>query len=758
MPHKPRWRSAIVCSIALLFNATPSAHAVILDSWIESFDNRESGIKVTEVESWTVTSGSEDLATIETSVTPSGTGKALVLTGNEDPLTVARTAVYGGQTPTWVRFMIRPGVGGEERLPPTTGIAAVSFDYTGKVLANDGVSWTDTGVSYEPQTWWEVIYKLNFNTHTYDLYLIPEDSADDFSPVKTGLRFVDPSRNSLEVFEIGGAFSKVQEDETYIDEITVTYIDKLEFVTGGQTITQGESSSLITVQLQNSVGEAQKAIFDTFLDLKTSSSNGEFSLSEDTWSPITQILIPKDATSVSFFYRDSTLGKPTITVRASEEQGWTEAIQQQNIVYFDPHFEVLATSPQVAGQPFPISIYAKNEQGEIDTEYTGTVGLSVTYIDPTGSIHDITPSEGVGFSGGLLQTNVTYDDAGSIRINVMDLADTSRIGASGVVQVKPAGFSVVADSKQTVDMPFNLTVSAINAKGAPTPGYSGTVTLGLETVDPNASGTLSTTSVSLNGGPKTIETSFNAWGSIYINAEAADNTSLIGKSNILTFHPYQLKMEITAPPSPRDFFYIQEPIQVKLSAISFTGGTIPNYAGTVTFNSAAVLDLPDEMTFQNGQSLSLQAVGKLPGTYSLSARDIASGVSTENYLVHIKEAILKVISTVGAVGSSVEVPIYLVDEEGEIIDAESSTELSFLFDEENDNNSLNSSSYNYPIQLINGRATLLLTNTEAENITITPSFPFALKVESGTVRFGRYATKGVGVLLWRELRPEPLDE
>ncbi len=758
MPKILRTTLLSLLGIALSFYATPITPAAVLEPWLEDFDSRSTGMQVTDIEpAWSVTGGNAADATVQTSVTSSGTGKALVLTGTEDPLTVARTAVYGGQTPTWVRFMIRPGVGGEQRMPPTTGIAAVSFDYTGKILANDGATWIETGKTYDPQSWWEVIYKLNFNSHTYDLFLVPEGSADDFTPVKTGLKFVDPSKNSLEIFEVGGAFSNAQEDETYIDIVTVTYVEGLGFATAAQTITQGEVSTLMSVQLQNSVGEAQKAIFDTFLDLKTASSGGEFSLTEEPWTPITQVLIPKDATSVSFFYKDSVLGKPVITVEESVDQGWTEAIQQQNIVYYDPHFEVLATSPQVSGTSFPVSIYAKNEQGEVDTEYTGSIGLSLTYIDPAGGSYNITPTESSGFSGGVLQLDVAYDDAGSIQINVLDLADTSRVGTSGIIEVRPAGFQVQAANYQVVDKPFSLTVSAVNSKGAPTPNYSGTVTLGIESLDANSSGSLGTASVTLNGGPQTIETTFNAWGSIYINAEGGESSGLIGKSEVLTFHPHTLSLVVTEPPAPRDFFYIQEPINLALSALSYTGSTISNYAGTVTFNSAAVLGLPPEVTFQNGQTLSLQAVGQLPGTYSLSAQDTASGVGSEDYLVHIKEAILKVASTVGAVGGSVEVPIYLVDEEGEIIDAESNTILSFLFDEENPNNSMNSSSYNYPIQLINGRATLLVTNTEAETITITPSFPFALKVESGTVRFGRYATKGVGVLLWRELRPEPTD-
>ena len=62
-----------------------------------------------------MTQGLDSSALIQAGVTPHGTGKALQLVASATPVTVTRPATYGGLKPTWVRFRIRPGGGGEPR-------------------------------------------------------------------------------------------------------------------------------------------------------------------------------------------------------------------------------------------------------------------------------------------------------------------------------------------------------------------------------------------------------------------------------------------------------------------------------------------------------------------------------------------------------------------------------------------------------------------------------------------------------------------
>ena len=360
----PRWHRpfSIFLSIAASILITVlTADALVLDSFIEDFESRTAGSSINGVEFWAVNTGSISNAMVQTSVTPGGTGKALEVTGDEDLVSLSRTASYGGATPTWVRFLIRPGIGGERRDTPSTGIAAVSFDYTGTVLAADGTSWVETGKTYTPGAWWEVIYKLNFNSHTYDLYMRPVNTSNlDFTPVKSDLRFIDPGRNSLESFTVEGAYSTTMSDDTFVDELTVTYIDRIELVTAAQTLIEDKASEVYTLQLQNSLGEPQRAPYDVTLELSSTSSDGEFSLKAQPWTPVTQTIIPKDSSSATFYYRDSRVGKPTLSINEFPDQGWTDALQQQNVIEAFDHFDVTVFSPQIAGVPFNVTLSARD--------------------------------------------------------------------------------------------------------------------------------------------------------------------------------------------------------------------------------------------------------------------------------------------------------------------------------------------------------------------------------------------------------------
>ncbi len=161
----------ILLALFLVFSSI--AHSAIIDTYIEDFDARQDDATIDEVDSWNVDQGETQNAKTQDATTQSGGGKALELIGAETAVNVSRSASYGDISPCWIEFIAKPGIGAHARGVPSGKIAAVCFDYTGKIYASNGSSWRDSGETFEAGNWYRVILKLNFSTHEYDIYIEP---------------------------------------------------------------------------------------------------------------------------------------------------------------------------------------------------------------------------------------------------------------------------------------------------------------------------------------------------------------------------------------------------------------------------------------------------------------------------------------------------------------------------------------------------------------------------------------------------------
>lgn len=746
-------------AIGLMGGFTTSAQAVVLDSFVEDFEGRTADATIHDAEFWKVTAGSTLDALVQSSVTPRGSGKALKLAGASTPVSVARSTTYGGMSPTWVRMLIRPGVGSEQRAAPTSGIAAVTFDASGKILSADGTRWVDTGLTFTTDAWWEVIYKLNFTSRTYDLYATPlNTSGTTFTPVKTGLNFIDSSNTALHSIQFQGAYSPSQPDDAYVDDLTITYIERIAFVSPAQTLVQDQPSGPIMVQLQSNLRDPQRAVEDILLEFKSTSPGGRFSLEREPWRDITQRLLVKDTTSVTVYYKDSRVGQPILSVKEFPDRGWLEGLQQQKVLSKVAHFEVLASSPQTAGAAFPVTIEARNAEGAVDETYAGTVALRAIYVSPASGTKPLVPTQASGFQKGRVELSAAYSDAGAILITVADTSDETKTGSSGQLLVVPARLVLEAEARQIVNQPFGLTVKALGADGSLTPNYQGPVTLGLQAVTPMTTKSLLSPptigAASFQGGAALIEARYPSWGTILVTAADTAFPTVVGRSTPLTFHPKEVRLTVVPPPAPRDFFYTQESFKVDVSGVDAEGKPIPDYLGTVALSASSALGVPETYTFTADDHgvHQFSASAAAPGAYQLQAQESAAGLVSATASVTVKQALLKVVSGVAPVGSTAAVTILLVDDQGKVIESESTATITVKLVEENPNESVSASALTQVATFSQGKATVLLSDTEEETVTLTPSSPLGLKAQSGTVRFGRFATKGVGILLWHEIR------
>ncbi|MDD2702833.1 MAG: hypothetical protein PHC33_02335 [Candidatus Omnitrophica bacterium] len=734
------------------------ASASVTDSYVENFDGRSDGAGIEGYDYWEVMQGNSGNALVKSGNTVSGSGKALVLNNAVVPAVVRRPRIYPGLTPTWVSFRVMVPTAAQTPAFPSGGIAAVCLNYNGRVLASDAQSWLDTGQTYKTGIWYDVVMKLDFENHTYDLYfndaLIPNPL---FIPVKSGLGFIDASINSLNALSFYGVYSSSREGSVYIDNVSVIFIDRLQIITAPNKMRAGDVSGPITVHLQDVLSEPQAAPADISLELRTSSSAGRFSASPVLWQDIESVIIPKDAQSAVFYYKDGIPGKPLITVSEYPDRGYTDASQSQEITSTVSYFDVAVMPSQTAGASFGITITAKDAQGNTDEDFSGSVNLTADYISPASGSCALVPESVSGFKYGVLETVVSYADCGIITITASDAENPLKSGASTQVMFLPASFSLSAEnSKQVVSRPFTMNVTALNAAGAAAANYNGNVKLVPVAVSPSAvPGAAFTPSViagtGFEKGTAAVPVSYNRYGRIKIKAEDASDNTKYGTSADFNFLPGKISLSVVPPSSSRVFFYLGEPAGLSAAVEDYSGNQVVNYSGMVELLSDSNLVLPLNYTFTESDAGKhvFSASSLAAGTYTVTMKCDEAGLTVESGDIEVKNAVIEVIDTTSSVGSG-RVIIQIVDESGNVITGENGLAINVTAAEENDNKSVSLPSG--ALTFTGGRVVLTVSDDEAETVTIIPSSAYKIGIKKGSITFNRTGKNGISTKMWRELK------
>ncbi len=737
-------------------NSSP-AHA-ITDTYQQTFDNMSDGATVDGADFWTVTTDNKDDAMIEGGNTATGTGKALKLVAATGAPEVGRTANYGNLSPTWIEYTVKAGMGAEPRDVPTTGIAGVIFSSTGQIMATDGTSWLSIGKTYTTDTWYRIILKVDFSTHLYDIYC--ENAATPktpFVPDKQNLNFIDPAVSSLSRVGAAGAYNTRTNANSLVDEVVVHYMDKIQFLNSPQTIVKSYPSSQIIAQLQSANSEPQTAWQDLTLELRSSSITGEFSLDKDNWIPIGSVTLPEGSQQISFFYKDTVEGQPSISVNEYPDRGWTDATQEVRVVDEGEFFDIFAASPQVAGKPFMVQITAKNSSGEPDVAYNGTVDVFAMYAVPTTGTKIITPDSASGFVNGVKDIELNYTDAGVIKIGVRDRSESTKLGYSSDVLMLPSKFTIQAGASQVVNKNFPITVVALNAEDNVTKNYQGPAVLNITGVNPvsTSGGALNPSVITAGGfeaGALTMNAVYNRWGTVNIKVQDQAQAEIKGETGNILFAPRSISINIL-PPDGREFFYTGENIQATVTVKGDDGLPIENFQGTLSLTPTKALNgLPAQYVFTDadkGQKVFIMTAGAA-GEYKISVNDTADALSVQSEEFEAKEATIQVSNTSAPVGTTV-VEVQLLDSKGKRIKDNKLT-VTIVYEEENSNGSVFLSELGKPILFRNGVAKIVIGNTEAESVTISAKSKFGLKVINGKVVFGRAGASGVGTLMLRETK------
>lgn len=746
------------CTIVVIFLLIcGTAQATVLETYFQDFSNFADGVTINGKDYWNVFSGSADNAITQSSITPTGTGNSLKLAGALSIPKIERPFSYGGLTPTWVSFKVRPAISAQTPSVPSGGIGAICFDYTGKVLAANGASWADTGATYTFGRWYEVTMRLNFNNHTYDLYLADILAPDtQFTPIKTNLGFIDSTKNSLSDLKFYGSYATSSQSNVYISDVSISYIDRLGIITMPQQLMQGQVSGPITLQLQDSTSSPQTALSNITLELKSTSNKGRFSLSRDPWYDVEQVILSKFSQNATFYYKDTSVGKPVISVKEFPDLGFTDALQQLEILSKVSRFDVEVNSPQVAGQGFKIKLTVRDENGNISELYNGAAKLSVNYVSPLSGASFISPGNISGFVKGSLEMNATYPDCGLVTITVTDSEDSDQIGTSSQILFLPAGFTVSAEGLQTSSKPFTLTITAKNAQGLIAPNYNGAVDLYPVAVTPldiskAILSPLKVTGSNFGNGSALVDTFYNLYGTIKLRAEDSVDATKLGVSEQIEFLPKRITLNIIPAPGGRDFFYINEPIEIVTRVEDEQGNPIPNYPGVVELLSGIGLVLPGPYTFISADAGKHTFVinSTQEGSYTVIARAQQDDLNVESSKISVKNATIQVIDTTSPIGTG-EVILQILDDTGKVITSESNLTIDVQALEDISNSSVSLSSNSVTFK--EGKATIPITDLEAETVTIVPSSAYNINIKKGTITFGRAGKTGINQLMWRELK------
>lgn len=134
-------------------------------------------------------------------------------------------------------------------------------------------------------------------------------------------------------------------------------------------------------------------------------------------------------------------------------------------------FTIDTISDQATGEPFTITIRARDGQNNVKTDFTGTVTIS----DLTGTI---TPTASGAFINGVRQESVRITQTRSN--NTISVSGGGQNGTSAPFNVQAVTidhFDLSAIGNQTAGAPFSVTITAKDASNNTVTNFTGTVTL-----------------------------------------------------------------------------------------------------------------------------------------------------------------------------------------------------------------------------------------------------------------------------------------
>ncbi len=206
------------------------------------------------------------------------------------------------------------------------------------------------------------------------------------------------------------------------------------------------------------------------------------------------------------------------------------------------HFNVTAPASVTNGVPFNVTVTALDASNVIVPGYTGTVHFTSTSAGTLPSDYTFT-----GGDAGSHTFSVTLTTNGAQSITATDTVTASITGtANTTVNAAPqvaTHFSVTAPASVTNGVPFNVTVTALDASNVIVPGYTGTVHF-----TSSSTGTLPSDYTFTGGdaGSHTFSVTLTQNGSQSVTATDTVNASITGTASVAVSCPSAPTAIVTA--------------------------------------------------------------------------------------------------------------------------------------------------------------------------------------------------------------------
>jgi len=206
------------------------------------------------------------------------------------------------------------------------------LEQNGRYYYRDDGSWRSR-TTFDVKSWHRIRFSID-STDNGDL-LVESSGVDGGSssqtygndvtnePIRIGQRYDNCCTG--QAYDQDWDWIFVREHADTEPTVTATFpIDRIVLSTTLSQLFQDYPSYEITLETQDETGTAAEVSADRVIDLTSTSGGGQFSLTNTPFNVITQVTVPSGESSVTFYYKDSSTGTPTITAAENPSLGWTD--------------------------------------------------------------------------------------------------------------------------------------------------------------------------------------------------------------------------------------------------------------------------------------------------------------------------------------------------------------------------------------------------------------------------------------------------
>jgi alpha-tubulin suppressor-like RCC1 family protein len=602
---------------------------------------------------------------------------------NDTTISLASTAASGAFTPGAItiaagsseaRFTYRDTVVGAPTLTaadPTNVLTSATQPITIQVGAPSKLVWTpqETSISATDRAEMKITLQNEFGTpapSTTDTVIsLASDqtsgsfyeTSDSDSPI-TAITIpagqtqatVHYNQTNVGVGILSAAAAALEKGEA---EVTVYGGDiaSIRFTNSPQTIAAGQISQQLTVQTFDANGNVAVVGGSLRLVLSSTAGTGEFASDSNFTQPITYVDITDGQSQASLYYRDRSIGQPTLTASAdtlSASQAITVVAGTPASVNFTANTYLL----ERGGTTDAITFELRNQYGVvIPADIATTINLSTAAStgeyahSPSGPWY---PTFAAVVAAGQSSNTVYYRDNTTIGDTIITATGTDMTTGTAVVS------SIAGDPAQLV---FTTPVQEVAANQA-----SGVIRVemqnryGIPTVATNdylaqVSSSSSSASFALSPtGPWTATSVPIIAGSS--TAEFYYKDARLGDATMHAEAPFGSNDQIITITTPDATYFtvsgIASPIiagtpsDVTVCAYNELGDVASNYTGTITFSTTdTAATLPTNYTFTNADSGCRTFAGGVvlatPGTHTVQVVDGGLRGEQTNIIVEMPE-------------------------------------------------------------------------------------------------------------------------